>query len=260
MSEVSDAMLKRIRALLAMSRGNANENEAAVAAAKAQELLLQYNLSIDDVEQRDSTGKVIEDGDLLTSSSNPWRRDLAVAIASLYFCDYYWQHVRFKAPHRKRPYIRGDRHNFVGLPHNVVVVKEMFVYLVDTIERLAKEARKDVVKRKVPIDGRPHAYEHAFRHGCAKRIIDRIWAKYHEQTAPPAGLLVKSNVPALYTKLSAEVQDYMSKHHTELMEMPNKGKHSSLAGVIDGNKAGDRVSLDTQIGEDDKTRRLTHAV
>lgn len=255
MSTVSEAMLKRIRSLLAMSRGNANEHEAAVAASKVQELLLQFNLSVDDVEKRDASGKVIEDGDLLTSSSNPWRRDLALAIAHLYFCDYYWQHVRWKAPQRKRPYIRGDKHNFIGLPHNVVVVKEMFVYLVDTIERLASEARKDIVKRKVQIDGTPSSYEHAFRHGCAKRITLRIWERFYEQTTPK-GLLVKSNVPALYTKLSAEVTDYMSKNHKELKVIPNRGKHSSLAGVIDGNKAGDRVSLDTQIADTDRTNLI----
>jgi hypothetical protein len=247
MSEVSDAMLKRIRALLAMSRDTGSENEAAIAAAKVQELLLQYNLSIDDVEKRDSTGKVIEE-DLMTSSSNPWRRDLALAVARLYFCDYWWQHVRFPAPHRKRPYVRGDRHNFVGLPHNVVVAKEMFVYLVDTVERLAKEARRNVVKNKIEIDGKPNEYEHAFRHGCAMRIKNRIWAKYHDQTTPPAGLLVKSNVPALYTKMSAEVTDYMQKTHGALRVMKNKGKHSSLAGVEDGDKAGKHVSLDVQIG------------
>jgi hypothetical protein len=62
---ISEAMLKRIRALLAMSRGTANENEAAVAAQKVQALLLEYNLTIDDVEQRDSTGKII-DGDVIS--------------------------------------------------------------------------------------------------------------------------------------------------------------------------------------------------
>jgi hypothetical protein len=239
-----------------MSRGTANENEAAVAASKVQELLTQFNLSIDDVEKRDAHGKVIEDGDLMTSSSNPWRRSLANAIARLYFCDYYWQHVRTPAPHRKRPYVRGDKHNFIGLPHNVVVVKEMFVYLVDTVERLANEARKDVVKRKVSIDGSPAEYEHAFRHGCATRITNRIWQRYYEQTEPPAGLIAKSNVPALYTKLSAEVSDYMSKNHGSLPVKKSRGKHSSMAGVIDGNAAGDRVSLDTQIADMQPTKQI----
>lgn len=240
MSNVDAAILKRIKALLAMSRGNANENEAAVAAQKVQQLLTDYNLSLSDVENSTS-GKVIEDDDLMTSSSNPWRRSLGTAIARLYFCDYYWSHVYVAAPQRKRPYKRGDKHHFIGLPHNVVVVKEMFVYLVDTIERLAKESRKAKKERT--------AYENAFRFGCSKRIEARIWQRYNEATAPPAGLLVKSNVPALYKGLAAEVNDFMAKNHTDLITIDKyAGRIASVEGVIDGNKAGDSVSLDSQLG------------
>lgn len=241
-TEVSDAVLKRIRALLAMSRGNANEHEAEIAARKVQEMLTEFNLSLGDVEQRDSHGKIIEDNELMTSSSNPWRRDLALAVARLYLCDYYWGHVKFKTDKRKTGYIRADRHNFIGLAHNVVVTKEMFVYLVDTIERLAKDARK--------ANGRTSPYEHAFRHGCATRITRRLWEKYEQQTAPPAGLLIKSNVPALYKGMDARIMDFMEKNHTDLVVTPSKGKHSSWEGVIDGTKAGDRVGLDTQVGEE----------
>jgi hypothetical protein len=237
---VSEAMLKRIRSLLAMSRGNANENEAAVAAQKVQELLTQYNLSLSDVEQRDEAGKIIEDGDLMTGSSNPWRRDLALACARLYLCDYYWHHVRFETSTRKCGYVRGDRHNFIGLPHNVVVAKEMFVYLVDTVERLAKESRK--------AKNQTHPYEHAFRHGCAMRLVGRLWERYYAQSEPPAGLLVKSNVPALYKGMDARIGEYMAKNHSDLAVRTNRGKHSSWAGVMDGNKAGDTIGLDDQVG------------
>jgi hypothetical protein len=250
MTEVSDAILKRIKALLAMSRGNANENEAATAARKAQELLTEYNLSANDVESRDAQGKVIEDGDLMTSSSNPWRRSLGLAVARLYFCDYYWRHVYAKNDKRKRGYVRGDQHNFIGLTHNVVVAKEMFVYLVDTIERLAKESRKRRKERS--------AYENAFRFGCAKRIGDRIWERYHMMTEPPAGLLTKSNVPALYKGLQAEVSDYMEKNHTDLVHVDKyAGRLASFEGVRDGHKVGDSVSLDAQLeGEPLKKLKL----
>lgn len=253
MSNVDASILKRIRALLAMSRGNANENEAAVAAQKVQQLLTDYNLSLADVEKTEG-GKVVEDGDLMTSSSNPWRRSLGLAVARLYFCDYYWRHVRRPAPHRKRPYVRGDQHNFIGLPHNVVVAKEMFVYLVDTIERLAKDGRKQWVKKYgsyYVVEGErvtASMYENAFRYGCATRISERIWQRYNEAVAPPAGLLVKSNVPALYKGMAAEVSDFMEKHHKDLIVVDKyAGRIASIDGVIDGNKAGEHVALDTQL-------------
>lgn len=243
------ATLQRIRKLLAMSRGNANENEAAVAAQKAQQLLTEYNLSLADVEKTDAHGKIIEDNDLMTSSSNPWRRKLALACARLYLCDYYWCHVRYETNTRKCGYVRADRHNFIGLPHNVVVAKEMFVYLVDTVERLAKEARKAGKKKS--------AYEHAFRYGCAMRLARRLWDRYEQQTAPPAGLLIKSNVPALYKGMDARIGEYMEKNHTDLQVKPDRGKHSSWEGVMDGNKAGEKVGLDDQVGTGAAQRSLT---
>lgn len=256
MSEVTEGILKRIQALLAMSRGNANENEAAVAAAKAQELLAKYNLELADVEKRDVRGKVIEDGDLMTSSSNPWRRDLAYACARLYFCDYWWTHKKFYSASRKTGYIRGDQHNFIGLPHNVVVAKEMFVYLVDTVERLAKESRRAGQKRGDPIDGTWNMYEHAFRHGCAMRLVGRIWQKYKEQTEPPAGLLVKSNLPVLYKGLEAEVQEFVKANRSDLVVRKPRGKQSSVAGVRDGNRAAEKISLDTQIGTESPVKQI----
>lgn len=249
MAQVDDAILKRIRALLGMSRGNANENEAALFAQKAQEMLTAYNLDLSDVE-KSASGGVIEDGDLMTSSSNPWRRSLATAISRLYFCDYYWGHVRFMTETRKRGYRRGDKHHFIGLPHNVVVAKEMFVYLVDTIERLAKESRRAKRERS--------AYENAFRFGCSKRIEARIWERYDEATNPPKALIGKSNLPALYQGLAVEVQSFMAKNHTDLITTDKyAGKLASMEGVIDGNKAGERVSLDTQVGAPSAPKQLT---
>ena len=239
MAEVTDAVLKRIRALLAMSRGNANEHEAMIAGRKVQEMLVEFNLSESDVEQRDVHGKIIEDNELMTSSSNPWRRDVALAVARLYLCDYYWCHVKFNTAKRKCGYIRADRHNFIGLAHNVVVAKEMFVYFVDTVERLAKDSRK--------ANKQTHAYEHAFRHGCATRLTARLWERTEQVTAPPAGLLIKSGVPALYKGMDARIGEFMEKNHNDLVVRPNKGKHSSWEGVIDGNNAAMAIGLDDQL-------------
>lgn len=246
--DVTDAILKRARALLAMSRGNANENEAAIAAGKVQKLLADYNLSLSDIE-RSEGGKLIEDGDLMTSSSNPWRRELALACARVYLCDYFWGHIHVKKHSRKCGYVRLDRHTFVGLDHNVVVAKEMFVYLVDTVERLAKESRK--------AQKQTHNYEHAFRHGCATRLTKRLWKRYYEMTEPATALLTKSNLPALYKGMDARIGDYMEENHKDLVIHDSKGKHSSWEGVIAGTHAGDRVSLDTQITEGAASQALT---
>jgi hypothetical protein len=171
-----------------------------IAGRKVQEMLAQFNLNLSDVE-KDDGGKIIEDGELMTSSSNPWRRSLAHAVARLYLSDYYWNHVKVD-PTRRNGYSRLDRHNFIGLPHNVVVAKEMFVYFVDTVERLAKESRRKT--------SASNAYEHAFRYGCATRLTERIWERVNEMMAPPAGLLVKSGLPDLYKGMDARIQEHLA--------------------------------------------------
>lgn len=252
MAEVTDALMKRIRALLAMSRGNANENEANTAARKVQELMVEYNLSLSDIEAHGGT--IIEDGDLMTSSSNPWRRSLGTAVAMSYLCDYYWGHVRVYTDTRERGYVRLDKHFFIGLAHNVVVAKEMFVYLVDTIERLAKKHRKAWVKlygrRRLVDDVWISAIEEesSFRFGCSKRIEARLMERYHEMTNPPAGLLVHSNVPALYKGMDARLSEYMERNHNDLVTIDRyAGRVGSIEGVAAGARAGDEVSLDTQL-------------
>jgi hypothetical protein len=230
-----------------MSRGKANENEAAVAGAKVQQLLIEFGLTLADVEASGVGGKIIEDGDLMTSSSNPWRRFLALATARLYLSDYYYGHVYRETTSRKCGYVRGDQHFFVGLPHNVVVAKEMFIYFVDTIERLAKESRKK--------QGQNHAYEHAFRHGCAVRLTERLTKMYSQQTEAPAGLISKSGVPALYKGMDERISAHMEAK--ELTVKKDRGKQSSWAGVIAGNRAAEGISLDTQLSEGEKQKVIT---
>lgn len=240
-----ETIIERIRKLLALAK-SANEHEAAVAMQRAQEMLAKYNLDMNDVLQRGESVQFVCDNELVTESSNPWRRDLASNLARLFFCDYSFNFIKQSMPQRKtRKYLRLDRHSFYGLPHNVAVVKEMFKYLVDTVERLAREARK--------INREGASYEKSFRHGCATRLIERISERYWASKEGAQALIGRdggNNLPALYDNSEAALNDWMTKKVGELEIAKNRGVIKSQKGELDGFRAGGGISLDTQVSDE----------
>lgn len=238
-----EALAERIRKLLARGNdktGATTEGEALQAIRVAHKLLTEHGLKLQDVVgSRSSLGDFIIDDDLITSSAKHWRRDLAANVARLYFCDYTFSFVRKSEPQRKdRKYRRLDRHSFYGRAHNVAVAKGMFVYLVDTIERLAEEARKN--RRESA------TFETEFQKGCADRIIVKLSEKWFDATHEPETALIAGNkLPALYKQNDAELEEFMAGKQMEQAKDRSlkRNHHGELAGWV----AGSDVSLDTQI-------------
>lgn len=237
-------VIDRIKKLLALS-ASPNEHEAASAAEKAQALLAEHNLSMMDVksETKNEDSFVIDTD--TRSSSSPWRRRLATACATLYFCEYYYTFHYEPTPKRSCGYIRHDIHNFVGAPHNIAVAKMMFVYLTNTVERLAREGAKTVAK------GLRSGYETSFKTACTSRVCARI----HKRIADAkAGGMIKTeggtNLPALadlYDRTKMQLQVFLDKQGAKLKTTNLKATLSNSLGARDGAAAGDRIGLDSQV-------------
>ena len=87
MPEEKENILKRIQKLLKMSEDNgASENEAMLAAQKAQELLSEHNLSRADI-QDDSQVEPIE-RETYDAERDNWQGWIQSATAKLYFCQF----------------------------------------------------------------------------------------------------------------------------------------------------------------------------
>lgn len=249
MSTVTEAVLKRIRALIAMSH-SANENEAGNAASLVQDQLAKYNLEMADVLAHGGSAEFIEDA-LWAEPNKPWRRALQAAVCRLYFCDSYWGHDKKPTTRRKTGYIRLDGFIFVGAVHNVAVAKEMFVYLCDTIDRLAIETERARKKRFAK-----SSFLRDFREGCAKRLIERVNERWEEATRNPEAALLEGNkLPALYKQTNAALDDYMAAKHKDLQEVNRKDVTRSQEGRLAGYQKGGTVGLDTQI-EKEKPRAI----
>lgn len=156
---------RRVQKLLNLANNNPNEAEASSAMAKAQEILVAYNL---DMAQVGQTQKSRAD-QRYKGGLYKWQRSLWEAVANLNFC-MYWSTTGTK---------KGQQfeHRVLGSYVNVVSTQVMADYLQQAIERLAREwfdQRGDlssVFAREVI----------AYREGLADRISERLQAKRREQ-------------------------------------------------------------------------------
>ena len=159
LNDTALAVLDKVRKLLAMANSaTANENEAAIATAKAMELLAQHNLDMATVgESRTSSNRqdTKRAGGLYS-----WQRQLWNAVAELNFCKYWY----IPGTGRGQQY----QHRVLGRRENVVATEVLADYLQKTVDRLAQEWAKaqgmNVFKREAII----------YREGMAERLVGRL--------------------------------------------------------------------------------------
>lgn len=142
-------IIEKVEKLFRLASKNPNPEEAASAMAKAQELLVAYNLSADVVGQTGASADAIREKQQILGGMYKYQRYLWSAVAELNFC-LYWtvqkyteRNTRTKAwdgtvRHGKVPYMR-NQHVIVGKRINARLTMTMGQYLQQTIERLVKE-------------------------------------------------------------------------------------------------------------------------
>lgn len=125
---MKEKLIDKIRKLLSLAGNNPNVEEAAAAAAKAQSLMLEHKLSIEEIpdeEKREECGK--EDTNLGGNArSIMWRRVLYECIAKHHFCTTVYT-ANTKVSH------------IVGKPSHIAVTNYLYAYLAGEIERLYKD-------------------------------------------------------------------------------------------------------------------------
>ncbi|MBD2629169.1 DUF2786 domain-containing protein [Trichormus variabilis] len=142
-------IINKIRKLLALS-DSPNENEAIVAAQKANELLVKYNISLGDVHSSESTfSKQVV---YVYKKATSWKGQLCAGVAFFNFCVAY--ECRFDGLSATILY---------GRDANVITGKLQWEYLVDVVEKLTVKSGFQGLSAK-----------NAFRMGCAVRIANRM--------------------------------------------------------------------------------------
>ena len=217
-----------VKKLFALSQ-SPNEAEAMQAFSKAQELLTRHNLSMSDLA--DSAPEQVEE-QIIDESQRPssWKGAILVAVSKANYCMSFNRHDS-----------QGIKQMMLGRPVNIQSAKIQFEYLVEAVERLAKLENGD------------RTFKNSFRLGAAHRLHSRIIENMRKQKEE--GMAASGNSAAvsaivmrsLYQKLDAELQAY-AKDKLNLKSRSHRPANNSREGYQAGHEAGDRVSLNKQVG------------
>lgn len=216
-----DNLIKKIRALLAKANDKSvTEAEAALFAAKAQELLIKNNLAMGDLSQKDVDRGGVTDSYVADRWNSPSRKHLLNAVCKFYMC-----HLLTTS---------GKQVILVGRPHNVAVAMEMADYLIQTVVRLSNAwGRTEGAVQKQVISFRKGAMI-SLCHRLQKMIDDREKAK----SANTSRELV------LFKDESAMVAEYVQTKFNPRTTKARKmtADHAAFA-------AGSRAARDIKINE-----------
>lgn len=180
MDEEQLKVLERVEKLMRLAAKNPNAEEAASATAKAQELLVAYNLSAELVGKTGSTADARREQQKVRGGMYEYQRRLWYSVASLNFC-LHWvlQEPEHVMKNRKlwdgstqkyqHTYWR-HRHCVVGKRLNARLTITMGQYLEEVIERLVKERYPQHTQRFM-------REAIAFREGIADELYWRLQEK-----------------------------------------------------------------------------------
>lgn len=232
---MTDKIIDRIRKLLAKANDPAvNENEAAIFAAKAQELLEQHNISLLDVSEEEKKQGIGRYTWAPKYAGERWRKLVATWAARVYMCKLI--NTKMKVEIRGGKLDWRPAYILVGRKVNVEIAKSMIDYLFATVVRLSKNYSKVRKERQL------------FEAGCGLRLAMRLHAMYEASAKNPAKNNSGSNLPALYSQELALVDDWIEENienvkNRKSFKMPDLDHIHSANGAA----AAEGISLNSQV-------------
>jgi hypothetical protein len=175
-----DNVIRKIQKLLALGQ-SPNEAEAALAMARAQELLAKHNLEFAVVTATAVAGGTVapaeekrEKAKVSRSAQYRWQRDMWAAIAEANFC-WHWITDVFEGKRGvgRMSKVPVKRHMILGRESNVIAVRLMGEYLEDTMERLLPFPNSERMSRAA----------NSWKSGCAERLVERIQLQAEQRKA-----------------------------------------------------------------------------
>ncbi|GHO55499.1 DUF2786 domain-containing protein [Ktedonobacter robiniae] len=179
----TEKIINKIRNLLALSTSS-NPNEAALAAEKATELLMKYNLSLEQVTAKKSEYTWYDRPDFPNTN---WKLGLYTILARTNLCQVIWN------SQKRVVYL-------VGRKHNIEVVEYLYAYLTRAIDRLADQGWEAHQVAYPYTRQTVRTFKGGFRLGAVKAIIERLKASEQSQDGETMALVVV-NAQALDTEV-----------------------------------------------------------
>lgn len=135
----------------------ASENEAMMAALKAQELMAKYDIQMADVEDESGSEEIV-DGIVNVGKGNKWKYQLAGIIATNFCC---------------KIYAHGSEYIiFYGYKKHAEVAKEVFTFLYNTGNKLADRYYAELYNRGESTKGVKNTFLIGYLHGI-KSVLEK---------------------------------------------------------------------------------------
>lgn len=182
-----DAVLDRIVKLLKLAGNNPNSHESASAAAKAQEIMTQYNLDMGSIERKSGAADDKREKEAVEGGFYKYNRDLYAAVAALNFCMHWIGEgmVPFDKENATNAQMRDWRnagkpenfktlrkiHQLIGRRVNVAATKVMASYLEQAVERILREEMEAYNYGSNMLYSK---WAMSFREGAVANLVERI--------------------------------------------------------------------------------------
>lgn len=252
MSE-QDKIIDRIKKLLRLAdvKRGATPEEAANAAAKAQALLFEHNLSmasLGDLGKEERPEEIEQQNADLSNATYQtvkWHRALVFAISKPLFC-------------RVVCWSGEQRVSIIGKPSNIQVVNYLYFYLSTEIEKMATayqrvwrlKERREKYNNISPNESAKHKI--SFAMGCVMTIKQKLEEMYAQQVR------ASEDSHALVVISDQALNDAVHKFHGKTRPMPSRDVyHQSLQA---GAEAGKSISIHRGVTNGSVQRKeLDHA-
>lgn len=260
-----EKIIDKIKKLLSLSKSS-NEHEAALAAARATELMIEHQISEAKLETGERQEEIGEHSVGDTDKSMViWKGELAKALAQTLGCEMFWQ-TRHDAVAGRRVHTQ-----IVGKTSDVQTVEYLYLYLVAEISRLAEESYNsdnDPVYQQAERAGahfshRSHAarqWKEAFRLGAAHTVSKRV-AQQRAKTIVKARAQSRGTTALIVIDKALEKLKKDNEAIAEYMKAKKLGKKQSRVTVRDdgyraGTEAGEDINLNGGRGLNAGAKRL----
>lgn len=237
--EKKEKILNLIAKLKALASNNPNEEEAALAGARMQQLIDRYkieqaelfDIGEDDEPETGCDEFYTEEGKRFSR----WKLDLGYRLAEFNNCRAVRSqgHYTWDAESGCRV-LHPAKMEIVGTKENIAACKYVFMYLFREIERLSAIALEKYNRLTGTKGGK--SFANAFKAGAVTTIIKRL-KEQKERTKVEAGTAM-----VLFDKEAAAARDWMDKN-MNTSKSNCATQVTSGAGYAAGKKAGGRVHL-----------------
>lgn len=236
MNKQREALLRKVRAMLAMAQGTTNTEEAFAFLNKAQAWLVEHNISEAELSSADHEF-VIHDAPAATD----WEQRINLAVARLYFCRYFVVRIR-----------EQNVHSFCGEEHNVRVAQSMADYILGFVRKAVLPGAKARAGEEARL------YEISFLHQSSVTVADRIRRRILASLRGHA-TSNGTTLPALmdaYTQSQQQIDDFLKQQFGVGAGQALSVERHDPQGLEDGDAAGNAVGLDTQVGGSPERKQI----